>query len=236
MPRKSWTKKDERKYEGILESCKLTRRKDGRTVADCKRIAAATVNRDRKVRLGGPRRKLSEMSPREQTEQMALDMKAAKFFDSLTSYGDSAEDRRAAFRLVQEKYPHADFRRLVAGYGLSSSRGLGAIRPEDAEAAIRSTRSRVAMLANDASLEWQMARAQAEHIAEELRECRRPHPTFVSDTLGRYGAAMMRYAQAEELSYLAQEPTSDVADQVQVEASDFAKDLALAFSYCDCKR
>lgn len=53
MPRGSWTKKDERKYEKILDSCKLERRKGKkRTVADCKRIAAATVNRDRKVRLG----------------------------------------------------------------------------------------------------------------------------------------------------------------------------------------
>lgn len=51
MPKKSWTKKDERKYEAILGSCKLDARREGekkRTVADCKRIAAATVNRDRR--------------------------------------------------------------------------------------------------------------------------------------------------------------------------------------------
>lgn len=54
MPRGSWTKKDERKYEKILDSCKLERRKGKkRSVATCKRIAAATVNRDRKVRLRG---------------------------------------------------------------------------------------------------------------------------------------------------------------------------------------
>lgn len=54
MPRKTWTAKDERKYEAILSSCKLERpRGKKRSVATCKRIAAATVNRDRKVRLRG---------------------------------------------------------------------------------------------------------------------------------------------------------------------------------------
>jgi hypothetical protein len=52
MPKKDWTKKDERKYEAILASCKLERpRGKKRTAATCKRIAAATVNRDRKVGL-----------------------------------------------------------------------------------------------------------------------------------------------------------------------------------------
>lgn len=48
MPRASWMKKDERKYAAILRSCTKTR---GR--ADCQRVAAATVNRDRG--LGGAR-------------------------------------------------------------------------------------------------------------------------------------------------------------------------------------
>lgn len=45
MP-KAWTAKDERKYEAILTSCVYTRGK--RAEKTCKRIAAATVNRDRK--------------------------------------------------------------------------------------------------------------------------------------------------------------------------------------------
>jgi len=47
---KSWTAKDERKYEAILTSCVYTRGK--RAEKTCKRIAAATVNRDRRASLG----------------------------------------------------------------------------------------------------------------------------------------------------------------------------------------
>lgn len=49
MP-KAWTAKDERKYEAILTSCVYTRGK--RAEKTCKRIAAATVNRDRRASLG----------------------------------------------------------------------------------------------------------------------------------------------------------------------------------------
>lgn len=45
MP-KSWTPKDERKYRAILDSCVFERGQ--REVKACKRMAAATVNRDRK--------------------------------------------------------------------------------------------------------------------------------------------------------------------------------------------
>lgn len=44
MP-KAWSAKDERKYEHILEACTESRGK--RKTKLCKRIAAATVNRDR---------------------------------------------------------------------------------------------------------------------------------------------------------------------------------------------
>lgn len=45
MPRGTWTAKDERKYEAILESCQFGKRR--RSKKTCQRIAAATVNRDR---------------------------------------------------------------------------------------------------------------------------------------------------------------------------------------------
>ena len=48
MPRKTWTAKDERKYEHIFESCRFGDKP--RSEKTCKRIAAATVNRDRKAR------------------------------------------------------------------------------------------------------------------------------------------------------------------------------------------
>lgn len=48
MPRGAWTKKDERKYEAIFESCRFGSRP--RAEKTCKRIAAATVNRDRALR------------------------------------------------------------------------------------------------------------------------------------------------------------------------------------------
>lgn len=41
-----WSDKDERQYEKILESCKKRRRGRGKTKT-CKRIAAATVNKQR---------------------------------------------------------------------------------------------------------------------------------------------------------------------------------------------
>lgn len=47
MPKGVWTPKDERKYEAILRSC--SKKRDQKT---CKRIAAATVNRDRGRGLG----------------------------------------------------------------------------------------------------------------------------------------------------------------------------------------
>jgi hypothetical protein len=50
MPKK-WSKHDEAKYEAILDSCKTSNRrkhkKGAKDAATCKRIAAATVNRDR---------------------------------------------------------------------------------------------------------------------------------------------------------------------------------------------
>jgi len=58
MPKKRWSALDERKYKAIVKSCKLSRgRKKGATRI-CKRIAAATVERDRGIAelgLGGPR-------------------------------------------------------------------------------------------------------------------------------------------------------------------------------------
>lgn len=51
MPKGTWTAKDERKYEAILESCQFGKRR--RSKKTCQRIAAATVNRDRKG-LGAP--------------------------------------------------------------------------------------------------------------------------------------------------------------------------------------
>jgi GNAT superfamily N-acetyltransferase len=48
MPRGTWTAKDERKYEAILESCQHGKRR--RSKKTCQRIAAATVNRDRGLR------------------------------------------------------------------------------------------------------------------------------------------------------------------------------------------
>jgi hypothetical protein len=116
MPRGSWTKKDERKYEKILDSCKLERRKGKkRTVATCKRIAAATVNRDRKVRLGSTSGG-TRLPPGHQKLHDSL--KAAELFESLVSYGDSADDRRAAYALAKQRYPRADFLHLIPGYGL----------------------------------------------------------------------------------------------------------------------
>lgn len=50
MPKGTWTAKDERKYEAILESCQFGKRR--RSKKTCQRIAAATVNRDRG--LGAP--------------------------------------------------------------------------------------------------------------------------------------------------------------------------------------
>jgi hypothetical protein len=51
MPKKKWSKRDEAKYEAILDSCKTSNRrkhkKGAKLAATCKRIAAATVNRDR---------------------------------------------------------------------------------------------------------------------------------------------------------------------------------------------
>ncbi|HOO18381.1 MAG: hypothetical protein KBH81_14790 [Phycisphaerae bacterium] len=44
MPRKSWSKKDERMYEHIEQS----QRKEGRSKGRAKQIAAATVNKRRK--------------------------------------------------------------------------------------------------------------------------------------------------------------------------------------------
>lgn len=53
-----WTKKDERKYKAIVKSCTKYKKK-GRTLKVCKRIAAATVNRDR-----GKRKKARKRSRR----------------------------------------------------------------------------------------------------------------------------------------------------------------------------
>lgn len=50
-----WTKKDERKYKAIVKSCTRYKRR-GRTLKVCKRIAAATVNRDRGYRKGKRKR------------------------------------------------------------------------------------------------------------------------------------------------------------------------------------
>lgn len=52
MPKGTWTAKDERKYEAILESCQFGKRR--RSKKTCQRIAAATVNRDRHAGLGAP--------------------------------------------------------------------------------------------------------------------------------------------------------------------------------------
>lgn len=49
MPQGSWTPKDERKYEHILESCTTSRTKR-RSFKTCQRIAAATVNKARAKR------------------------------------------------------------------------------------------------------------------------------------------------------------------------------------------
>lgn len=47
MPR-AWSRKDERQYQHIKSSCLLTKRQKGRTTKDCKRIAASTVNAQRR--------------------------------------------------------------------------------------------------------------------------------------------------------------------------------------------
>lgn len=52
MPRGTWSARDERKYEAILESCRSGSKP--RSKKTCQRIAAATVNRDRKRALGAP--------------------------------------------------------------------------------------------------------------------------------------------------------------------------------------
>lgn len=83
MSRKSWTKKDERKYEAILESCKLERKR-GRTVMDCKRIAAATVNRGRRGLRG---RGLGAIDP----------VQAREYLDALRAAGE--EEMSAGARL-----------------------------------------------------------------------------------------------------------------------------------------
>ena len=46
-----WTAKDERQYKHIVKSCSAGRKK--RSLKTCKRIAAATVNRDRAVKTAG---------------------------------------------------------------------------------------------------------------------------------------------------------------------------------------
>ena len=43
-----WSKKDERQYQHIKKSCMAGRRRTGRTTADCKRVAASTVNKQRR--------------------------------------------------------------------------------------------------------------------------------------------------------------------------------------------
>jgi len=43
-----WSKKDERQYQHIKESCMARKRGTGRTAADCNRIAASTVNKQRR--------------------------------------------------------------------------------------------------------------------------------------------------------------------------------------------
>lgn len=44
----SWSAKDERQYQAIRKSCVLRRGETGQTVADCERMAAATVNKQRR--------------------------------------------------------------------------------------------------------------------------------------------------------------------------------------------
>jgi len=51
----AWSAKDERQYEHILESCRTGRKK--RSLNTCKRIAASTVNKQRRIE----RRTLSEL-------------------------------------------------------------------------------------------------------------------------------------------------------------------------------
>lgn len=54
MPVGAWTKKDERQYEHILESCRSGKKR--RSLKTCKRIAAATVNATRARRRRARRR------------------------------------------------------------------------------------------------------------------------------------------------------------------------------------
>jgi len=175
MPKKTWTKKDERKYEAILSSCKLDRpRGKKRSVAACKRLAATVVNRDRKVRLsstsGGTR-----LPPGHQKLHDSL--KAAELFDSLIAYGDSEDDRRAAYALVKQRYPQADFQHLIPGYGLRR-RGLDGTSEEHAidsrRASTRARRDLIAPRSCTAAIEAHAqvvtARAEAWWTSSETRE------------------------------------------------------------------
>lgn len=56
MPKKRWSAHDEQKYKGILRSCKLSQGRKKGVTKECKRIAAATVERDRGLEALGIRR------------------------------------------------------------------------------------------------------------------------------------------------------------------------------------
>lgn len=163
MPRKLWTKKDERKYEKILESCRLERpRGKKRTVAACKRIAAATVNRDRKAGLRG--------------------------------------------------------------------RGLGAIRQEDAAAAMAELRARM--------LEESSLGADAWQAAQRRRDMTQEHPSASTawSAAWDYANAVAHYQNAATLAKLLNEPLAEdmrsVVASVQWDAADFAEWLALSLQGC----
>lgn len=56
MPKKRWSAHDERKYNGIVSSCRKARGRKKGVSKICKRIAAATVERDRGLEQLGIRR------------------------------------------------------------------------------------------------------------------------------------------------------------------------------------
>lgn len=229
MPRKLWTKKDDRKYEKILESCRLERKR-GRTVADCKRIAAATVNRDRKAGTRGLRGKSSYEVMRDWDDQIRALGEYAKLIGATTIDGAlypaaTEEDRRQARALLQEKYPHIEISRRRGFLG-----GFGALEPAAVEGAIRRTllEAREGEAGAGAAY-WEDARGWRDRLRKGAREGGGARTSWMlTRMLDGYSAAMRAYAAAQAAARLLEngeceeqcETLGHVAGQVEREMID----------------
>lgn len=148
MPRGKWSAHDERKYEAILSSCTAAHRahrgrKAGATKA-CKRIAAATVNRDRALAdlgLGNVfEQSLESMGGARGTRGLrggSLDDAAAKYKARQAAEREegirAGKERHARMREIEAKYPgtypglltatYPGFDREFPGRGMGGFRG-----------------------------------------------------------------------------------------------------------------